>query len=124
VEKRQAPAVMATRISLANVARASAGIVAALWALLGMLNAFAAASGRGFDPLVVVEIIVNAALLASAVLAFTNLRNWRPIMIGAVLLVTTQRIVDVLRSGEVWLALPSVAMLAAVVLITVVAKQK
>ncbi len=113
---------MATPVSLANVARVSVGIVAIVWALLGLGDALAAGLGRGLDAPEIVAVAVNAALIAGAVLAFMRARFWHAAMIGAAVVVTADRIVGILGTGDSWLVLSSVAMLCAIAGITLVAK--
>jgi hypothetical protein len=115
---------MATRISLATIARVCAGLVAAVWALLGLGSALAAGTGHGFDAFVAIAVAVNLALALSAVFAFTNMRNWRAAMILSLVAVTVERIIYILGSGDLWLAVSSVAMLVAVVGIVLVAQPK
>jgi hypothetical protein len=113
---------MATPISIANIARVSVGVVSTIWALLGLGDAFAAATGHGFDGLVIAAIVVNLALVAGAVMTFANAPRWRTVVIAAMLAVTAERIVYVLGTGDSLLAVSSVVMLAAVIGISAVAR--
>jgi len=113
---------MATRVSIANVARFSVGIVAIVWALLGLGDALAAGMGRGVDGAVVAAVIVNAALILSGFSAFARLRFWRSAMIVSTVAVAADRVVGILGTGDWWLVLSSVAMLAAVIGISAVAR--
>ena len=113
---------MATRVTLANVARVSAGVVAIVWALFGLGDALAAGLGRGLDPSEIVAVAVNAALIAAAVLAFFRARFWHAAMILAMLAVTADRIVGILGTGDWWLVFASVAMLFAIIGICAVAR--
>jgi hypothetical protein len=113
---------MATRVTLANVARVSAGVVAIVWALFGLGDALAAGLGRGLDPSEIVAVAVNAALIAAAVLAFVRVRFWQAAIIITTLAVTADRIVGILGTGDWWLVLSSVAMFLAIVGICAVAR--
>lgn len=113
---------MATRVSIANVARFSVGTVAIVWALLGLGDALAAGMGRGVDGAVVAAVIVNAALILSGFLAFARLRFWRVAMIVCTVAVTVDRVVGILGTGDWWLALSSIAMLAAIIGISAIAR--
>jgi hypothetical protein len=113
---------MATPISIANIARVSVGVVTTLWALLGLGDGFAAATGHGIDALVIAAIAVNLALIAAAFMAFSNAPRWRAMLITAMVLVTTDRIVYVLGTGDYLLAASSVVMLIAVAGICLVAR--
>lgn len=113
---------MATRLSLAHISRVSVGIVAIVWALLGLGDALAAGMGRGADPAVVAALILNPLLIASAVLAFVKARFWRALMIAVTIAVTADRIVQILGTGDWWLAASSIAMLLAIIGISSVAK--
>jgi hypothetical protein len=106
---------MATRVSLANIARFSVGILAIVWALLGLGDALAAGMGRGFDMTVVAAVMVNGALIVAALFAFARARFWRAAIVVSTTAVTADRVVSVLGTGDWWLALSSVAMLAAVI---------
>jgi hypothetical protein len=113
---------MATRVYLANIARVSVGVVAIVWALLGLADALAAGLGRGFDPSEIVAVAVNALLIAAAVLAFARARFWHAAIIVSTLGVTVDRIVGVLGTGDWWVMLSSAAMLCAIVGISAVAR--
>lgn len=113
---------MATPISIANIARAAVGVVTTIWALLGLGDAFAAATGHGIDALVAAAIAVNLALIAGAVMAFANAPRWRAVAIVAMAVVTAERIVYVLGTGDYLLALSSLVMLVAVIGICAVAR--
>lgn len=113
---------MATPISIANVARVSVGVVATIWALLGLGDALAAATAHGVDALVAAALGANAALIAGAAMAFANLRNWRAVVVGATVAVTAERILYILGTGDYLVALSSVVMLAAVIGISAVAR--
>ncbi len=115
---------MAKRISLASIARVSAGAITIIWALLGLGNALAAVTGHGLDALIGIGAAVNIALIVSAILAFTNARAWRAVMIASMLAVTADRIVNILGADDYLLALSSVVMLIAVAGITMVARPK
>ena len=78
--------------------------------------------GRGADAIVVAAVIVNSLLIASAVLAFAKVRYWRAFMIAVTLGVTAVRIVQILGTGDWWLAASSVAMLVAIAGISSVAR--
>ena len=113
---------MATPISIANIARVSVGVVTTIWALLGLGDAFAAATGHGIDALVTAAIAVNLALVAAAVMAFASAPRWRAVVIAAMAVVSAERIVYVLGTGDYVLALSGVVMLAAVIGICAVAR--
>jgi hypothetical protein len=113
---------MATRISIANIARVSVGVVVTVWAALGLGDALAAATARGIDPFVALEIAVNAVLAGAAVMAFAGSRRWRAANMLAMVAVTLVRLYSVLGTGDYLLGAASIAMLAAVVGIAVVAK--
>jgi hypothetical protein len=115
---------MATPISIANIARVSVGVVSMIWALLGLGDAFAAAMGHGIDALVAAALAVNLALVLGAVMAFASASRWRAVVIGAMALVTAERLVYVLGTGDYLLALSSVVMLAAVIGICAVARSQ
>lgn len=106
---------MATRVSLANIARFSVGVVAIVWALLGLGDALAAGMGRGIDVSVGVAVVVNGALIVSALFAFARTRFWRVAIVASTIAVTADRVVGILGTGDWWLVLSSVAMLVAVV---------
>ena len=113
---------MATPISIANIARIAVGIVATIWAILGLGDALAAGSAHGVDVLVAMALVVNAALLCGAVMAFANASGWRIVTIVAMGAVTADRILYVVGTGDYLLATISVVMLAAVVAIAAVAR--
>ncbi len=113
---------MATPISIANIARVAVGVVATLWAVLGLGDALAAATAHGLDVLVAVEIGTNAALLGGAVMAFANLRSWRAVVIASMAAVTLVRLYSVLGTNDYLLIVSCVAMLAAIIGIAAVAK--
>jgi hypothetical protein len=113
---------MATRISLANVARIAVGVVAAVWALLGLGDALAAGMGRSIDRAAVAAIIVNSLLIGAGFSAFVRFRFWYAALITATLLVTLDRIFSVFGTGDWWLGLSSIAMMLAVLGISAVAR--
>jgi len=113
---------MATRISIANIARVSVGVVAMVWAALGLGDALAAATARGLDAFVGVEIAANVALVGTALMAFVGSRRWRAANTLAMLAVTLVRLYSVLGTGDYLLGAASIAMLAAVIGIAAVAK--
>jgi len=114
---------MATPISIANIARVAVGFVATIWAILGLGDALAAGSAHGVDALVAVALVVNAALVCSAVMAFANITGWRIVMIVAMGAVTADRFLYVVGTGDYLLATISVVMLVAVVAIAAVARR-
>ena len=105
---------MATRVSLANVARVAVGIVAMAWALLGLGDALAAGMGRSLDVSVIAAVIVNGLLIAAAASVFVRYRYWYAALVVSTVLVTADRLLQVVSSGDWWLGLSSVAMLFAV----------
>ena len=113
---------MATPISIANVARVAVGVVATLWALLGLGDALAAATAHGVDAFVMAAIGVNAALLGGAVMAFAGVGAWRAIVIASMAAVTIDRVISVLGTGDYLLIASSVAMFVAVLGIAAVAR--
>jgi hypothetical protein len=113
---------MATRVSLANIARIAVGVVAIVWALLGIGDALAAGMGRVVDVAVVAAVIVNGLLIVAALLTFMRFRFWYPTLIVCTVLVTIDRLLGVVSAGDWWLGLNSVAMLIAVVGISMVAR--
>ena len=114
---------MATPISIANSARVAVGFVATIWAILGLGDALAALSAHGVDALVSAALIVNAALICGAALAFANVTGWRVVMIVAMSAVTADRLLYVVGTGDYLLATISIVMLAAVVAIAAVARR-
>lgn len=113
---------MATPISIANIARVAVGVVATLWALLGLGDALAAATAHGVDGFVAASIAVNAALMGGAIMAFGKLASWRAVVIASMAAVTVDRLISVLGTGDYLLTVSSVAMFAAIVGIAAVAK--
>jgi hypothetical protein len=113
---------MATRVSLANVARIAVGVVAIVWALLGIGDALAAGMGRAMDAAAVAAVIVNGLLVVTALLTFVRFRFWYPLLIVCTVFVTIDRLLGVAAAGDWWLGLSSVAMLLAVVGISMVAR--
>jgi len=59
----------------------------------GLTLAYPFVSLYGAHAAVVAAIVVNVALVSSAALAFVNTPRWRAIMIGALLLVTAERLI-------------------------------
>src|SRR5579863_5220572 len=102
---------MATPVSLANVARIAAGVVAIVWALLGLGNALAAGTGRGFDASVIAAVVVNLALIVAAAFAFVRVRPWFVAMAVTAIAVTVDRLIGVVAAGDFWLGATSIAML-------------
>jgi hypothetical protein len=113
---------MATPISIANIARVAVGVVASIWALLGLGDALAAATAHGVDALGAAAIVLNVALIVGAVMTFANVRSWRAVVITSMVAVTLDRMLYVLGTGDYWLAASSAAMLAAVIGIAAVAR--
>jgi hypothetical protein len=113
---------MATRVSLANVARIAVGIVAIVWALLGLGDALAAGMGRVIDLAVIAAVIVNCLLVVAGSFALIRFRFWYAALITATLLVTVDRVLGIIGTGDWWLGLSSVAMLLAIVGISAVAR--
>jgi hypothetical protein len=69
-----------------------AGTLAALWAMTGLANDYAALSAVGALPAVIVAAIANVALVVGASLAFVGARSWRPLLMATLLVVTIDRI--------------------------------
>jgi hypothetical protein len=113
---------MATRVSVANVARIAVGAVAIIWALLGLGDALAAWMGRGVDLAVAAAVITNGLLIVAAFLTFARARLWFATMIVTTALVTVDRILAILGTGDWWLGLSSIAMFIAVCGISAVAR--
>jgi hypothetical protein len=113
---------MATRVSLANVARIAVGVVAIVWALLGLGDALAAGMGRAVDVTVIAAVIANGLLIVAALLTFVRFRFWYPTLIVCTVLVTIDRLLGVAGAGDWWLGLNSLAMLLAVVGISMVGR--
>jgi hypothetical protein len=114
---------MATPISIANIARIAVGVVATIWALMGLGDALAAATAHGVDVFVAAALAVNTALIGGAVMAFANITNWRIVTVVAMSAVTVDRVLYVLGTGDYLLAISSVVMLAAVIGIAAVARR-
>ena len=79
---------MSRKIPNPSIARFAAAIAAALWAMLGLGNAYATGLGRGVDAFVIVAVIANVALIIAAALAFVNAQRWRVALIVAASVVT------------------------------------
>lgn len=108
-----------------SIARYAAAIAAALWAMLGLGNAYATGLGRGVDAFVIFAVVVNVALIIAAGLAVVNAQRWRVALITAVGAVTVDRIVNVIgTSSNTLTILSSVIVLAALVGITLMASQR
>ena len=85
---------MAKKIPNPGIARYGAATGAAIWAVLGLGNAYATGLGRGVDAFVVAAVVVNVALIIAAALAFVNAPSWRVALFGAALVVTFDRVVN------------------------------
>jgi hypothetical protein len=105
------------RIPNPSIARFAAAIAAALWAMLGLGNAYATGLGRGVDAFVIVAVIANVALIIAAALAFVNAQRWRVALIVAASVVTADRILNVIGTSSNGLTIFS----SAIVLVALVA---
>jgi hypothetical protein len=114
---------MATRVSLANVARISVGVIAMAWALLGLGDALAAGMGRSVDFGVIAAVIANGLLIAAAISVFFRFHYWYAALVAATVVVTADRLLTVVGTADWWLGLSSVAMLLAVLGISAVARK-
>lgn len=115
---------MATKISIANIARVSVGVVAGIWALLGLANALATGWGHGVDALVTSAVVVNVMLIVTSVLAIANARAWRVTVVIAMVAVTVDRVLSAVGTGDGLGAFASVTMLLAVIGITGVSRSQ
>ncbi len=108
-----------------SIARYAAALAAALWAVLGLGNAYATGLGRGVDSFVILAVIVNVALIIAAALAFVNAHIWRIALIVEVAAVTLDRIINVIGTGANALTMASsVIVLLALIGITLMARQR
>lgn len=112
---------MATPISIANIARVAAGVVAMLWAFVGIGDALAAVTARGLDAVLGAEIVAGIALVAGAAMALTRRRRWRPLVVVAAAALTLVRFLSVLGTAGALLAVSSLAMFLAIAVIVAVA---
>ena len=116
---------MSKKIPNPSIARYAAALAAALWAVLGLGNAYATGLGRGVDSFVILAVIVNVALIIAAALAFVNAHIWRVALIVAVAAVTLDRIINVIGTGANALTIASsVIVLLALIGITLMARQR
>ena len=115
---------VAKKIPGASIARYAAAIVAAIWAMLGLGNAYATGLGRGVDIFVIVAVVVNVALIIAAARTFVNARAWRIALIGTVVLVTLDRLLNVIGTGAHLTALSSVIILIVLVAIVLMSHEK
>ena len=112
---------MATPISIANIARVAAGAVAMLWALFGLADVIAGVAARGFDALLAVELGLDLVLAAGAIMALAKKSHWARVIIAAAAAVTIVRVLSVRGTNEPLFAVTSVVMFGAIVGIAFVA---
>ncbi|MDQ6780831.1 MAG: hypothetical protein M3Z37_06735 [Candidatus Eremiobacteraeota bacterium] len=116
---------MSRKIPNPSIARYAAVVAAALWAVLGLANAYATGLGRGVDAFVIVAIVVNVALIIAAALTFVNASYWRIALIVALTIVTLDRILNVIGTGANGLTVvSSVFVLVALITISLMARQR
>jgi|GEM_PF-2361275 len=101
-----------------SAARFIAGILAALWGMLGLELAYSFGSLYGARSAIVVAVAVNVALVTSAALAFVNAGRWRGIMIAAIVAVTADRLFNMIFTGATALGI-AIDLLAALAIAAV-----
>lgn len=90
---------MPVGLSSAGIARYSAGILAALWAMAALANEYATIAAVGASIGLLVAVATNVFLLAGASLAFLNARGWRNVLLIALGCATIDRFVNAIGSG-------------------------
>jgi hypothetical protein len=120
-EKLPTAWLVSKKISNPSIARYGAGVGAAIWAMLGLGNAYATGLGRGVDVLVMTAVIVNVALIIAAALTFVNAALWRASLIAAMAVVIVNAIGTSANSLTV---VSSVIVLIALIGITVMARRR
>ena len=83
----------------ASEARFVAGALAALWGMLGLTLAYTFASLYGVKAAIAAAVLFNIALVSAAALAFVNAPRWRAAMILSVVLVTLDRMFNMIFTG-------------------------
>lgn len=83
----------------ASAARFVAGLLAALWGMVGLTQAYAFASLYGATAAIVAAVALNVILVSSAALAFVNAPHWRGLMLLGAALVTLDRLFNMVFLG-------------------------
>lgn len=106
--------------AVASAARFIAGTLAALWGMVGLTLAYSFASLYGAKPAIIVAVALNVALVTAAALAFVNARRWRGVLLVSIVLVTLDRLFNLIFTGaNAWAVIIDLAALLAIVAITV-----
>jgi hypothetical protein len=90
---------MPVGLSAVNVSRVAAGVLAALWAMAGLSNEYAALAATGPAVRVLIDVGVNVFLAVGASLALVNAGGWYRILIAALLAATIDRFASAVGSG-------------------------
>jgi len=115
---------VAKKITNRSIARYGAATGAAIWAMLGLGNAYGIGLGRGVDAFVVIAVVVNVALIIAAALAFVNASSWPIALTAAALVVTADRVVNVIGTNANALTLvSSVLILFALAALVIMARK-
>ncbi|MDQ2817240.1 MAG: hypothetical protein M3T49_03395 [Candidatus Eremiobacteraeota bacterium] len=79
--------------------RLAAGVLAALWAMLGLANAYTVGTTQAADSRVLLAVGSDFLLIVGASLAIVHARRWRALLLLTLLLATVDRVANALSTG-------------------------